>query len=91
MYVVTCYDIPDNRRRNQIAQVLEGFGYRVQESVFECEATSEQFSKMKQRISKKAKPDEDSIRYYILCADCVKRVELFGLGELKKPEPFFVV
>ena len=39
MFYVICYDIPDNRRRNQLAKELKGFGTRVQYSVFE--ATSE--------------------------------------------------
>lgn len=35
------HDIADNRRRNQLAKVLEGFGYRVQRSVFEAHLSTQ--------------------------------------------------
>jgi CRISPR-associated protein Cas2 len=33
------YDIEDDRERLQVSKVLEGFGRRVQKSVFECPLT----------------------------------------------------
>ena len=35
------HDIADNRRRNQLAKLLEGFGYRVQRSVFEARLSTQ--------------------------------------------------
>ena len=35
MYVVS-YDITSDRLRNKIAKTLEGYGTRIQYSVFEC-------------------------------------------------------
>ena len=35
LYVVT-YDIPSNKRRKKVSDLLEGYGRRVQYSVFEC-------------------------------------------------------
>lgn len=91
MFVVVCYDIPSDRRRDKVAQTLKGFGYRVQESVFECEINAEQFSKMKQRLTKKIHAEEDSVRYYSLCADCLGKIEICGPGDIKREKPFFVV
>jgi CRISPR-associated protein Cas2 len=88
---MVCYDIPSDKRRGRVAQVLKGFGYRVQRSVFECEVTAEQFSKMKQRVMKRIEPDEDSVRYYNLCASCLVKIEINGLGEVRRAEQFFVV
>lgn len=34
--IVVCYDVADDRRRRRLVRVLEGYGVRVQESVFEC-------------------------------------------------------
>ncbi|MEL7638058.1 MAG: CRISPR-associated endonuclease Cas2 [Solidesulfovibrio sp.] len=34
-YVVV-YDLTDNKERTQVAKILQGFGCRVQKSVFEC-------------------------------------------------------
>ncbi|NEP62230.1 MAG: CRISPR-associated endonuclease Cas2 [Symploca sp. SIO2G7] len=36
MLVLVVYDIPDNKRRTKLAKFLEGYGRRVQYSVFEC-------------------------------------------------------
>ncbi|MBK6744811.1 MAG: CRISPR-associated endonuclease Cas2 [Hydrogenophilales bacterium] len=36
LYVI-CYDIADRRRLARVAKVMEGFGERVQESLFECQ------------------------------------------------------
>ena len=35
MYVVS-YDISSDRLRNKVARTLEGYGTRIQYSVFEC-------------------------------------------------------
>ena len=36
MLVLVVYDIADDRRRGKLSDFLEGYGRRVQESVFEC-------------------------------------------------------
>jgi CRISPR-associated protein Cas2 len=33
---VIIYDISDDRERSRLSSILEGFGFRVQESAFEC-------------------------------------------------------
>ena len=39
LYLIT-YDIADDRRREDVATLLSGYGPRVQLSVFECELRS---------------------------------------------------
>ena len=36
---LACYDVSDDKERERVAGVLEGFGLRVQKSVFECRLT----------------------------------------------------
>ena len=43
MFYVISYDIPDDRRRGQLAKVLKGFGTRVQYSVFEAHLNRTQY------------------------------------------------
>ena len=33
------YDVTDDRERDGVAEIIEGFGLRVQKSVFECRLT----------------------------------------------------
>lgn len=39
MRYVVVYDVSDDRLRQRVANTCEAFGFRVQESVFECELT----------------------------------------------------
>lgn len=49
---VAVYDISDDRERRTVSKILEGFGMRVQESVFECLLTSRLKSALKYRLEK---------------------------------------
>ena len=91
MFVVVCYDIPDDKRRTRVGKTLEGFGYRVQKSVFECEVEPELFKKMRTRVAKVTDPEEDSVRYYFLCQRCLSKIHVSGPGEVQREKPFFVV
>jgi CRISPR-associated endonuclease Cas2 len=42
MFYLVCYDVVLDRRRNKVAHILEGYGLRVQKSVFECVLTPDQ-------------------------------------------------
>ena len=45
MYLV-CYDITSDRVRNQIVKTLEGYGRRVQYSVFECDLDEKRYKEL---------------------------------------------
>jgi len=90
MFVVVCYDIPDDRRRARAGKVLEGFGGRVQKSVFECNLKDEQVKKLKDKLSRVIR-DDDSLRYYHLCAQCIARVETVNGPPVEKVQPYFAV
>jgi len=91
MFIVVCYDIPDNRRRSRLGKMLEAYGYRVQKSVFECEVSSELYQKMRRRVERLVSKTDDSVRYYSLCQNCLSKVEICGLGEVRREKSLFVV
>lgn len=64
---VIAYDIPDDRRRNRVAKLLEGYGERVQDSVFECWLDADQLRTLQRRLRKRIDPAQDKLRYYSLC------------------------
>ncbi|MBX3055840.1 MAG: CRISPR-associated endonuclease Cas2 [Anaerolineae bacterium] len=79
MRVVISYDISDDKRRRKVATIMEGYGYRVQFSVFECDLTPQQLRKMKQELRRYVKPKEmESIRFYPLPLDAVDKIEVMG-------------
>ena len=91
MFYVISYDIPDDRRRNQLAKVLKGFGTRVQYSVFEAHLNRRQFDALKQAVDRLLEPSEDSVRYYALCSACADRIEVPAVGEVTSDPQTIVV
>ncbi len=77
-FLVVSYDIPSNRRRLKIMKTLEGFGTRVQYSVFECNLKPREIDDLRKRLQKLIVDDEDSIRFYFLGAEDVKRIIRMG-------------
>ena len=90
MFHVISYDIPDDRRRNQLAKILKGFGTRVQYSVFEAHLTRSQFEQMQHAVASVIDPAKDSVRYYTLCGACVGRIEVPAVGDVT-PDPEIIV
>ncbi len=76
-FLVVSYDIPSNRRRYKVMKTLEGFGTRVQYSVFECNLKPREVDELRKRL-KKLTENEDSVRFYFFGAEDVKRIERLG-------------
>lgn len=82
-YVIT-YDIPCDKRRRKVANLLEGYGKRVQYSVFECVLTTEKYVELKRRLKPRIKIEEDSVRLYPLSKHTLNNVEVWGGLELQQ-------
>ncbi len=79
MRYVVSYDIGDDKRRRLVAKIMEGYGYRVQYSVFECDLEKRQLLALKKALRPLVKKQEmDSVRFYALPADTLAMVEVFG-------------
>lgn len=82
LFYLIIYDLPDskaaNKRRNRLHKLLSGYGNWTQFSVFECFLTGMQFAKLQTQIETLIKPEEDSIRVYVLDAGAVKRTVTYG-------------
>lgn len=66
LFYVVAYDIPNDKRRKKVADLLEGYGQRVQYSVFECVLTQTKYDELRRRLKKRIKSAEDSVRFYPL-------------------------
>ena len=78
MYVVS-YDITSDRRRNKIAKTLEGYGTRIQYSVFECRLTEKKYKEMYRKLMQLMTDEEDgSIRIYSVCGNCEGKIRMIG-------------
>lgn len=90
LYVVT-YDLPNGRRRQRVARLLEGYGERVQFSVFEVWLSEAQLRKLLRRIEREIVIEEDSVRIYALCGSCRERRQTLGQGKPTDPPGVLVV
>jgi len=90
VFYLISYDIPDDKRRLKIMHLLEGYGERVQYSVFEVWATDKELEKLKGQLGKWVKPRQGeacaedaagSVRIYALCGACQGRREVLGAGK----------
>ncbi len=82
-FVVVAYDIEDNKRRSQVAKLLEAVGLRVNKSVFECFLSDTKLEKLKVSITRRTVRG-DVILYYRLCASCLEKIDRRGSGGLPK-------
>ena len=89
MHVIVAYDISEDKRRTKIHSILKSYGQWMQFSLFECDLTDTQYAKLRSRLSKMIKPDQDSILFYFLCACCQTKVERIGGEQVRDETVFF--
>lgn len=83
---VAVYDIPCDKRRKKVADLLEGYGERVQYSVFECVLDKNRYRQLSDRLKKRINLEEDSIRIYPIVKSSLPKIQTWGVGnELTKP------
>lgn len=68
------YDIRDPKRLRKVARTLEGYGYRLQYSLFCVQASERQIERLRWELSQIVH-DEDHILIVGLCSNCAKDVQ----------------
>lgn len=58
---LVAYDIRDDRRLRQVATCMEGYGDRLQYSVFICDLSAQELITMRTDLEDRMKPSEDSV------------------------------
>ncbi|MGB3614806.1 MAG: CRISPR-associated endonuclease Cas2 [Elainellaceae cyanobacterium] len=78
MFYLICYDVVLDRRRNRVAHLLEGYGMRVQKSVFECLLNDNQYEMLERKLTKYINAEEDQVRFYPMSAHTRRKVNILG-------------
>jgi len=74
IYCVIVYDVSDNKVRRIVGEMLEGYGVRVNRSVFECSIKNRAtLTRLQQALEKEIDPRVDSVRCYELCTKCMTK------------------
>ncbi len=74
------YDIADERRLRQIAKLMEGYGVRVQKSIFESALSPTELKELKWRTLQLLDPVEDGVKFFKLCKRCEQKISVVGKG-----------
>lgn len=90
MLYIIAYDIPSDRRRTKVHNTLSGVGQWTQYSLFECHLSEKERIVLQDKLDKIVEPEEDSIRFYPLCASCMAKVETVGSPEPEEQTLFVV-
>lgn len=96
MMVLVSYDVSTKTadgvyRLRKIAEVCLDYGLRVQNSVFECNVEPAQWESLKDRLLSMYKAEEDSLRFYFLGSNWMRRVEHHGKGKIQDIEDTVII
>lgn len=72
MKTLITYDISNTKKRNKVATLLEGYGFRVNYSVFELDIKPYKLNELLEEL-KEFMDSSDSIRVYAFSADTVAK------------------
>jgi len=85
MLYLVAYDIPDDGTRQEVSDLLESYGIRVQRSLFELRLKSrKEFRTLTEKLSALIDKEADSVRFYSQCFTCAAKAEELG----NFPAPF---
>lgn len=88
------YDVRDPKRLRRVAKKLEGYGTRVQFSVFRCRLDRETLEKLHWELNQ-LMTDEDDLLVFPLCEQCAGKVPDHSTGDQSvwadKPATFQIV
>lgn len=77
-YDVSTVDSAGRKRLNQVAKCCLNYGQRVQNSVFECVVTTENWVSLRHELVSLIDPKVDSLRFYFLGGKWKDRMEHVG-------------
>lgn len=90
-YDVATVEKAGQKRLRQVAKICVNHGQRVQKSVFECWLAHEDLVRLRQQLLDVLKPDEDSLRFYLLGSNWQYKVEHYGRNpSLNMEDPLII-
>ena len=77
---LVAYDVHDGQRLRRVAKTLEGYGTRVQYSVFRCRLDRIELERLHWELSQ-IMEDVDDLLVIPLCTVCASKVPLHSSGD----------
>ncbi|MDY6830936.1 MAG: CRISPR-associated endonuclease Cas2 [Thermodesulfobacteriota bacterium] len=80
MIIILTYDITHPRRLRRMHRFMKDFGLNTQKSVFECDIDEKDLKTIRRFCRTELDIASDSVRIYGICAGCLKKAALSGMG-----------
>jgi CRISPR-associated protein Cas2 len=77
---LVAYDVREPKRLRQVAKKLEGYGTRIQYSIFRCRVDRATLEKLHWELNQIMEP-EDDLLVMPICAQCASRVPIHSTGD----------
>ena len=90
MLWIISFDITDNKARRRVTKVLEGYGDRIQYSIFECLVSRAQLRKIQTKLNQLIS-DDDKVLYYPICGKDILLRYADGSATVNWPAPLFII
>lgn len=91
MFTIISYDVVEDKRRTRVAKLLEGYGKRVQYSVFECDLNQQELRAVGRELRSLIDLNTDSVRCYRLDEAAVQRIAIYGIGKVTTQPTHYLV
>ncbi len=79
VYILVIYDIINDKKRNKLAKLLKGYGFRIQKSAFEARISAGKYRKLLKELEAFGNA-EDCIRVYKI----IGKGQVITIGKPKK-------
>lgn len=89
-FTVIAFDVADDKRRRRLVNVLESFGVRAQESVFEAWLTERERNKLLYQANKQINADSDRLVIYVLPPNDFADIVSLGLGKVAEDFKYLI-
>lgn len=80
MITLVTYDITSPKRLRRMHRFMKELGLNTQKSVFECDIDDTAVKRIRGFCASELDLSEDSVRIYRICAGCMKKVLISGMG-----------
>jgi CRISPR-associated protein Cas2 len=74
-WYLVCYDVRDPKRLRHAARLLEGYGQRMQYSIFRVWLSTPQMEKLRWELTELLEP-EDDVMLIPLTSQCVRAIKI---------------
>lgn len=72
-WYLLCYDIRDPKRLQKVAKLIEGYGHRLQYSIFRCHLTKRELERLHWELTRIIEKEDDVLTVG-LCEQCTQNL-----------------